>query len=58
MPPKKLFWFLRHLEFCSDFFGHTGKQLDKKAKTGFKISNITNQDTNNYNVQIAHYLKK
>ena len=42
MPPKKLFWFLRHLDFCSDFFGHTGKQLDKKAKTGFKISNITN----------------
>ena len=28
---SKLFSFLKYLIFCRDFFGHMGKQLDKKA---------------------------
>ena len=28
--PKKLLLFCRYLHFCSDCFGHVGKQLDKK----------------------------
>ena len=28
----KAFLFLRYLNFCHDFFGHVGKQLDKKLK--------------------------
>ena len=30
--PKNLFLFWRYLTFCSDFFGHAGRQLDNKAK--------------------------
>ena len=29
--PQKSFLGLRYLNFCPDFFGHEGKQLDKKA---------------------------
>ena len=44
--------------FCSDVFGHVGKRLDKKAKFNFKVYDITNWQTNNYNTRIAQYLKK
>ena len=35
--PQKLFLFLGFLNFCPDFFGHVGNQLDKKAKVDFKL---------------------
>ena len=50
---KKFFPFLRRLNFCRDFFGHVGKRLDKKAKVIFKIYNVINWETNNYNTHIA-----
>ena len=39
-------------------FGHTGKQLDKKAKKSFEIDDATNWIANNYNTHIARSLKK
>ena len=36
---------LRCLSFCSEFFGHIVKWLDKKAKVNFKICDITNWET-------------
>ena len=48
----------RYLNFYLDFIGHVGKRLDKKAKNDFKIYNVINRKTNNYNLHIAQYLKK
>ena len=42
--------------FC--LFGHLGKRLDKKAKVNFKIQDVTNWTTDNYNKHIARYLKE
>ena len=44
--------------FVLTFFGHVGKWLDKKAKVNFKLYDVRNWETNNYNAHIAHYLKK
>ena len=41
---------LEIFNFCLDFFGHVGKQLDKKANVNFRICNI-------YYTYIAQYLK-
>ena len=49
----KLFPFLRYLNFCPDFFGHVEKRLDKKVKVYFKIYDVINWETNNYNTYIA-----
>ena len=49
----KVFWFLRYLNFCPDFFGHVGKRLDKKAKANFKICDVTTWKTGNYNRHTA-----
>ena len=40
------------------FFGHVGKQLDKKAQINFKIYDVTNWIINKYKTYIARYLKK
>ena len=32
-------------------------KLDKKAKVNFKINNITDWETNNYNIHTSQYLK-
>ena len=53
----KAFLFLRDLQFCPDFFGYVGKQLYKKAMVNFKIYDITNWETNNYNTHIAQHTK-
>ena len=45
--PQKSFLGLRYLNFCPDFFGHEGKQLD-----------VLNWEANNYKTHIAQYLKK
>ena len=55
---KKLFSFLSSLNFCPDFFGYLGKRLDKKANVDFKIYVQINSETNNYNTDIAQYLKR
>lgn len=44
-----LILFIRYLTFWSDFFGHVGKQLDKKARVDFKIHGVINWETNNPN---------
>ena len=50
------------LSWCSkngvDKSCHVCKRLDKKAKVNFKIYNVANWITNNYNTHIARYLKK
>ena len=55
--PQNLFWFLRYFIFCSDFIGHAGKQLDKKAKVNFKIDAVFYWELNNCNTDIAQYFK-
>ena len=30
--PQKLFSFLKYFNFCSEFFPHVGKRLDKEGK--------------------------
>ena len=53
-----LFLFLRYLIFYPDFCGHLGKRLDKKGKVNFKIYDVTDWITNNYNTYIDQYPKK
>ena len=54
----KALFFLRYLNFCSDFFSHVEKRPDKKAKVSFTIHAVINWQTNNYNTHIAQGLKK
>ena len=56
--PKNLFLFWRHINFSSEFFGHVGKRLDKKAKANIEISDVTTEVSNNYITPIAQYIKK
>ena len=49
---------LRFLNFCSNFFGHVVKQLNKKPKVNFRIYDHKNWETNNYNMHIAQNLSK
>ena len=49
----KTLFVLRIFKFLSWFFGHVRKQLDKKAKAIFKIYDVTDCQTNNYNTHIA-----
>ena len=39
-------------------FGHVREWLDKKAKVNFKVNDVTNWITNNYDTYIARYLHK
>ena len=54
--------FLFHLKcslnFCRGSFGHARKRLDKKTKVNFKVYDLTNWETNNYNTHITQCLKK
>ena len=43
--------------FLSWRFGHIEKRLDKKAEVNFKIYDVTDWATNNYNTYIVQYLK-
>ena len=45
-------------KFLSWLFISERKLLDKKAKVNFKISDVTDRQTNNYNPFITQYLKK
>ena len=44
--------------FLSWLFGFAEKQLDKKDKVIFKIYDVTDWTTNNYNTHITQYLKQ
>ena len=55
---KALFVLLRYLNFCPDFYGHAGKQPNKKTKVNFKIYGIKNCEANNYNLHLTPYIKK
>ena len=48
---------LKIFKFLSWLY-HVGKQLDKKSKVIFKIYDVTDYTTNNYNTHIGEYLKK
>ena len=49
----EIFTFLRYL-----LFGYVEKRLDKKAMVNFKIYDVTDWATNNYNIHITQYVKK
>ena len=49
---------LRYLDFCPDFFSQVGKRLDKKANVNFRIDDVINWYTNNYDTHIAKFFKK
>ena len=51
---KKLFSFIKHLNFCLDVFTLVGRSPNKKARKNFKIYDVTTWETNNYNTYIAH----
>ena len=55
---KVLFIISRYLDFCPHFYGHVGKQFDKRTMVNFKICNIKNWETNNCNIHFTQYLKK
>ena len=42
----------------SRIFGYLEKRLDKKAMVNFKLYDVTDWTTNNYNTHIAQYLEK
>ena len=44
--------------FLSQLFGYVEKRFDKKTMVNFKIYDVTDWITNNYNMYIAQYLKK
>ena len=46
------------LIFFSCLFGLVDQRLDKKTKIRFKTFGVTDCTSNNYNTQIAQYLKK
>ena len=49
----EIFTFLRYL-----LFGYVEKRLDKKAMVSFKIYDVADWATNNYNIHITQYVKK
>ena len=44
--------------FLSWLYGGVKKRLDKKAMVNFKIYDVTDGTINNYNTNIAQYLKR
>ena len=53
----KLPLFLRNLDLYPDIFDHVGKQFLEKVNLNFKISDVTEWASNNYNTRIAHCIK-
>ena len=47
---------VKYLNFCPNFFGHVGKRFEKKAKVNFKIYDVTDCTTNNYNPHTVYYI--
>ena len=44
--------------FSPWIFGYVEKHLDQKAEINFKIYDVVDWTTNNYNTNVAQYLKK
>ena len=62
---KNIFYFmfkalfvLEIFTFLSWLFGYKEKRLDKKVKVNSKVYDVTDWTANNYNTDIAQYLKK
>ena len=49
---------LEIFNFLFWFFGSVGKRLVKKAKVNFKIYDVANWETNDYNAHVVRCLKK
>ena len=54
----KRYPFSKYLNFCSVFFDHVGKRLDKNVKVNFKFYDVTDWTINNYNTHIVQCLTK
>ena len=48
----------KSLFVVKSFIGLVGKRLDHRAKVNLEIYDVINWETNNYNTNIAQYLKK
>ena len=48
---------LEIFRFLFRLFGYVGKRLDKKVMIDFKVYDVTNWMTVNYNTHIMQYLK-
>ena len=48
--------FVEIFTFLSWHFGYVEKRFDKKAMVKFKISDVTDWTTNNYNIYVAQYV--
>ena len=53
----KALFVLEIFTFLSRLFGYVRKDLDKKDEVNFKIYNVTDWTTNDYNKHIVQYLK-
>ena len=54
----KAHWVLEISIFLICFFGYVEKPFDNNAMINFKIYDVTDWKTNNYNTHIAQYIKK
>ena len=54
----KALFVLGTFTFLSWLFVCVEKRLNKKAKVNFKIYDVKNWTTNNYNTHVAQYFKK
>ena len=53
----KALFVLEIFTFLSRLFGYVRKDLDKKDEVNFKIYDVTDWTTNDYNKHIVQYLK-
>ena len=44
---------MTYLHFCLEFFCYVEKRLDKKARVSFKIYDVTDWKTDNYNTYVV-----
>ena len=50
---KALFLRKKFSSFCTDIFGHVERRRDKKDKVSFKVYDIINWETIDYNTHVA-----
>ena len=55
---KKTLFLLEEFTFLSWLFRYVEKRLDSKGMGNFKIYDVTDSTTDNYNTYITQYLKK
>ena len=55
---SKALFVLKIFPFLSRLFGYVEKRLDKIAMVNFKVYDVTDWTTHNYNTHIAQYLKE